>query len=134
MEQDLFSWLNSQKKSQEADLLVAPLSVGTQDNAPNLNEDMLPQDSGNERHIADSESEYGYLTAYVRNELAGKKVKDTESLQQESPENLGNESGVNFSDIQKETGHDDLSIYTPNYTSKNQNSGNESGVNFSDIQ
>ena len=39
MEQDLFSWLNSQKKSQEADLLVAPLSVGTQDNAPNLNED-----------------------------------------------------------------------------------------------
>ena len=134
MEQDLFSWLNSQKKSQEADLLVAPLSVGTQDNAPNLNEDMLPQDSGNGRHIADSESEYGYLTAYVRNELAGKKVKDTELLQQESPENLGNESGVNFSDIQNETGHDDLSIYTPNDISENQFSGNESAVNFSDIQ
>ena len=134
MEQDLFSWLNSQKKSQEADLLVAPLSVGTQDNAPNLNEDMLPQDSGNGRHIADSESEYGYLTAYVRNELAGKKVKDTESSQHEPPENLGNESGVNFSDIQSESGLEDLNIYTPNETSKSQNLGNESATNFSGIQ
>ena len=120
MEQDLFSWLNSQKKLQGADLLVAPLGQGTPDNMAVLNGDSLPKDSGLENHIADSESEYGVLSAYVQNELAGNQVIDSKSSQQKPPENLENESAVNFSDTQNADGHEDLSLYVPNETSENQ--------------
>ena len=120
MEQDLFSWLNSQKKLQGADLLVAPLGQGTPDNMAVLNGDSLPEDSGLENHIADSESEYGVLSAYVQNELAGNQVIDSESSQQQPPENPENESAVNFSDTQNADGHEDLSLYVPNETSENQ--------------
>ena len=132
MEQDLFSWLNSQKKLQGADLLVAPLGQGTPDNMAVLNGDSLPKDSGLENHIADSESEYGVLSAYVQNELAGNQVIDSESSQQKPPENLENESAVNFSDTQNANGHEDLSLYVPNETSENQVTDSESEYgNFS---
>ena len=132
MEQDLFSWLNSQKKLQGADLLVAPLGQGTPDNMAVLNGDSLPKDSGLENHIADSESEYGVLSAYVQNELAGNQVIDSESSQQKPPENPENESAVNFSDTQNANGHEDLSLYVPNETSENQVTDSESEYgNFS---
>ena len=132
MEQDLFSWLNSQKKLQGADLLVAPLGQGTPDNMAVLNGDSLPKDSGLENHIADSESEYGVLSAYVQNELAGNQVIDSKSSQQKPPENLENESAVNFSDTQNANGHEDLSLYVPNETSENHVADSESEYgNFS---
>ena len=132
MEQDLFSWLNSQKKLQGADLLVAPLGQGTPDNMAVLNGDSLPKDSGLENHIADSESEYGVLSAYVQNELAGNQVIDSESSQQKPPENPESESAVNFSDTQNADGHEDLSLYVPNETSENHVADSESEYgNFS---
>ena len=132
MEQDLFSWLNSQKKLQGADLLVAPLSQGTPDNMAVLNGDSLPKDSGLENHIADSESEYGNLSAYVQNELAGNQAVDSELSQQQPLENPENESAIDFSDTQNANSHKDLSLYVPNYTSENQVTDSEAEYrNFS---
>ena len=95
MEQDLFSWLNSQKKTNDTGLLVAPLIPGSE--PPLENNAHENQTDSSEPQQQDS---FSYAQDY-----------GSDLRQEDSPANVNDESARNFQQ------HEDLSIYSQNYDS-----------------
>lgn len=133
MEQDLFSWLNSQKKLQETGLLVAPLSQEQPGNLSALNDDTPSQFSQPQNQTDDSEPGHEESDSLSQNETFSNEPSDSESNQQDSyneckpiidvqslqseseQQNLSayiqSESALNFQSRKDESGHENLSNY-----------------------
>ena len=95
MEQDLFSWLNSQKKTNDTGLLVAPLIPGSE--PPLENNAHENQTDSSEPQQQDS---FSYAQDY-----------GSDLRQEDSPANFNDESARNFQR------NEDLSVYSQDYDS-----------------
>ena len=113
MEQDLFSWLNSQRNSQEAGLLVAPLSPERPENISALDEIIPEEESERENQTANAEPEHEDSDLQLQDETFESQPAISESNQQDNSEDLENESATDFSTPQNETGQDESSAYIP---------------------
>ena len=131
MEQDLFSWLNSQKKLQETGLLVAPLSQETPGNLSALDDDTPSQFSDPQNQTDDEDSDSLSQNETFSNEPYDSEPNQqdlnaeseckpaidkiglqlSEPSQQESPAYSQNESAIDFQSHKNESGHEDLSVY-----------------------
>lgn len=107
MEQDLFSWLNSQKKLQETGLLVAPLSPKT-----------TAQDSDRENQTDDSESVLEDSNLPIQNQTVENQLAASELSQQEETAYFQNESAIAFHSPQNEIHEEAPAIQ--NQTAENQ--------------
>ena len=113
MEQDLFSWLNSQKKLQETGLLVAPLSPKT-----------TAQDSDRENQTDDSESVLEDSNLPIQNQTVENRLTPSESSQQEETAYFQNESAIAFHSPKNEIHEEAPAIQ--NQTVENQLTASES--------
>ena len=141
MEQDLFSWLNSQRKTNDTGLLVAPLSQNSEsplENHAHENQitvsDSQQQDTNAYSQDYDSDSRQQESPAYVNGELAKdfhrhedtnaySQSYDSESRQQDSRAYVNDESARNFQQ------HEDLSAYPQDYDSESQQQDSSAYVN-----
>lgn len=141
MEQDLFSWLNSQKKTNDTGLLVAPLSPGSEppleNNAhENQTDSSEPQQQDSFSYAQDYGSDLRQedSPAYVNDDSARNFQQhedlsiysqnyDSDLWQEDSPAYVNDDSAKNFQQ------HEDLSIYSQDYDSDSRQEDSPANIN-----